>query len=119
MLSGIWFYDYRLRSTDFHRGGPFGVQRFRSVIEPLGWFKSFLNESFRLHYENFLLSIYSDGGSVKCFLRGHPIQRVPHCIWERDDSSILTGPERSLGDQFDPQFSSQTSFGQKAMHLDL
>ena len=43
-ISGLWFYDYRLRSSDFHRGGPFGVQRFRSVIEPLGWFKSFLNE---------------------------------------------------------------------------
>ena len=119
MLSGIWFYDYRLRSTDFHRGGPFGVQRFRSLIEPLGWFKSFLNESFKLEYENFLLKIYSDGGCVKCFLRGHPIKRVPHCIWERDESSILTGPERSLGDQFDPQFSFQTSFGQKAMRLDL
>ena len=118
-LNGLWFYDYRLRSSDFHRGGPFGIQRFRSIIEPLGWFKSFLNESCKLKYEKLLLSIYSDRGSVKCFLRGHSTKRVPHCIWQRDDSLILTGPERSLGDQFDPQFLFQASFGQKAMHLDL
>ncbi len=119
MLSGIWFYDYRLRSTDFHRGGPFGVQRFRSVIEPLGWFKLFLNENLRFEYKDFLLNIYSDKGSIKCTLRGHPTARVPHCIWTRGGSYLIAGPEGALGDQFDPQFLFQKIFGRDAMYLDF
>ncbi len=116
-LNGLWFYDYRLRSPDFHLGGPFGIQRFRSVIEPLGWFKSFLNEPYEIEYKNMTLDIKSDGGSITCFLRGHPIKRVPHCLWEREYSNFVTGPERSLGDQFDPQFLFQTEFGKKAMNI--
>ena len=116
-ISGLWFYDYRLRSSDFHRGGPFGIQRFRSIIEPLGWFKSFLNEPYKIKYKNLTLDIQSNQGSVRCFLRGHATKRVPHCLWKRQYSILLAGPERSLGDQFDPQFLSQTKFGHKAMNL--
>lgn len=118
-LSGLWFYDYRIRSSDFHRGGPFGIQRFRSVIEPLGWFKSLMNEKIKIEYENFLLNISSDKGSVKCILRGHPTLRVPHCIWSRGEATFISGPERALGDQFDQQFLIQKTFGQEAMNLDF
>ena len=75
-LSGLWFYDYRLRSSDFHRGGPHYIQRFRSVIEPLGWFRSLMNEDLVVEYQNNRLDIYSDQGAVKCILRGHPTERI-------------------------------------------
>ena len=118
-LSGLWFYDYRLRSSDFHRGGPFGIQRFRSVIEPLGWFRSLMNEDLVVEYQNNRLDIYSDQGAVKCILRGHPTERIPHCQWIRGTHHLITGPEMALGDQFEPQFLLQKKFGRQAMYLDI
>ena len=118
-LSGLWFYDYRLRSSDFHRGGPFGIQRFRSVIEPLGWFKSLMNEDLVIEYHNNRLDIYSDQGAVRCILRGHPTERTPHCQWIRGTHRLITGPEMALGDQFEPQFLLQKQFGRQAMYLDI
>lgn len=34
-IRGVWFYDYRLKSDFFHQGGLFGIQKIRSIIEPL------------------------------------------------------------------------------------
>lgn len=118
-IDGIWFYDYRLRSTDFHEGGVFGIQRFRSVIEPLGWFKLMLSEKLEVTHRDFKLDIISNGGSVECTLRGHPTVRVPHCKWIRGHKTLITGPERALGDQFDSQFLRQTDYGVEPLGVRL
>lgn len=118
-INGIWFYDYRLRSTNFHEGGLFGIQRFRSVIEPLGWFKRLLEDDKEIHYSQHVLKILSPEINLRCVLRGHPTERIPHCKWTRGNKLIYTGPERAFGDAFDMQFLRQIDFGSQAMKIKL
>ncbi|MCO4783036.1 MAG: hypothetical protein KC646_11995 [Candidatus Cloacimonetes bacterium] len=51
-LKGIWFYDYRLRTDKFHSGGIFGIQRFRSIIGQLWYWKNLQGKDYSVSQED-------------------------------------------------------------------
>ena len=65
-IRGFWFYDYRLKSNFFHHGGLFGIQKIRSVIEPLAIFSKVIKTGqYELHLDADSITIVSDEWRIR------------------------------------------------------
>lgn len=65
-IRGVWFYDYRLQSNFFHHGGLFGIQKIRSVIEPLTIFSELIKTGqYELQLDTDSITIVSDKWRIR------------------------------------------------------
>jgi hypothetical protein len=98
-LRGLWFYDYRLRSAgNFHHGGIFGIQRFRSIIGQLPFLKMAWSEDYTVQEQDG--GLFIKGNKFFCFSGILP-NGLPVTRWRTEEGEELFTLEKAEGDVFD------------------
>ncbi|MCJ8346593.1 hypothetical protein MJH12_13705 [bacterium] len=120
-IKGLWFYDYRLRSKDFHLGGLFGIQRFRSIISQLPYLAELLKSDYQVTWNQNELWIRSQKLLALSTMKFENKVEKHFTIWKNCQNSKIEvfTLERAEGDLFDATGQIQIKRGQKAQELDL
>ena len=116
-IRGIWFYDYRLRNVDFHAGGLFGIQRFRSIIAQLPyleqiWSGDYQIEKIRGGLRFLGKDLVGDSGWV-----GDGDDVFPGTLWRSPSKAEFFSFEKARGDRFNLLGEMQIHKGQQALEL--
>jgi len=116
-ILGLWFYDYRLRNSDFHAGGLFGIQRFRSIIAQLPYFGQVWNQDYQLRRTpNYLQISSGDLVADSGWIRQNGIT-FPGTRWRSPRKTEVFSFEKAKGDRFELLGQVQTQQGSVAMEL--
>ncbi|MBW7875446.1 MAG: hypothetical protein H3C47_05625 [Candidatus Cloacimonetes bacterium] len=119
-LRGVWFYDYRLRTKQFHSGGIFGVQKFRSIIGQLPWLAKALEHPLNLTKEAEALIVKAGPYTMKSgFFKENPLAYSITCWQEGHVFKECFSFEKAAGDVFDRMGTMQFQFGEKAFKADV
>ncbi len=119
-LRGVWFYDYRLRTTQFHKGGIFGIQKFRSIIMQLPWLEKALRYPLKLKSGSEYLMVEAGPYTMKS---GHfpnsPYDYSVTCWGHAQGTQECFSFEKALGDSFDNMGTMQFQFGQEPVSVEF
>ncbi len=118
-IKGLWFYDYRLRSRDFHKGGIFGVQRFSSIINPLPLFSELLNQGMSIKEHEGYIKLESPNARVLFGMtpKARKLGLLSITEWHTRNQSLCFSFEKAQGDRFDVQGNLQFHSGKTPVHI--
>lgn len=119
-ILGLWFYDYRLRSTNFHQGGIFGIQKFHSIIGQLPFFRMAMDKGYKVKQrKDGVIEIQGRGFSARSGWIESAGVLLPMTRWVVEGEEEIFSLEKGDGDQFQWAGNFQTHFGKRAMRLDF
>jgi len=118
-IHGLWFYDYRLKSSKFHAGGLFGIQRFRSIINQLPLFRRAMREGYEVQERDHSLYIQGKGFSCESGWISVNGMLLALTLWKDEKEQKTFSFEKGSGDRFDPWGNRQLEMGSLPMILDL
>ena len=119
-LKGLWFYDYRLRTVEFHSGGIFGIQRFRSIIDQLPYFREALRRGYRvLEAEPGKLKLKGDHFFVESGIFDLEGLMIPMTRWVMDGQVSLFSLEKAEFDRFHWSSNFQVGKGRERVEVNL